>query len=157
MTPWWGEDDKAIARAIKEAGDDIQAGLLAVAGAIKGLGPKVAITLHLSYSIGGNMPGNTLSGIVGNTASPTFIENAADGSAVAPIGPVSFASDNPGVVSVDATTGVATLVSPGTANVSALDSGNGLTDSVAFSVSAAPPPPAVSATLSYQLNPSIRR
>lgn len=103
------------------------------------------------------MPGNVLAGIVGNTASPMFTEAAADGSAVAPIGPVVFASDNPAVVTVDANTGVATLVSAGTANVSSLDQGNGLTDSVAFTVSSAPPPVATSATLSYTLNPSRRR
>lgn len=154
--PFWDHDDEQLAHAIKEAGDDIALGLFAVARALEAIVLK-AVKARLLYSIGGNMPGNTLSGIVGNTASPTFVENAADGSLVAPIGPVVYASDNPAVVSVDANTGVATLVAPGTANVSALDQGNNLTDSVAFSVSAAPPPAAVSATLSYTLNPAVRR
>jgi hypothetical protein len=155
--------EKLIAASIREAGDDIQQGLLEIAQALRDVFSKKAVIARLSYSIGGNMPGNVLSGIVGNTASPTFTEAAADGSLVAPIGPVVYTSDNPAVVSVDANTGVATLVaanpdgSPATANVSALDQGNGLTDVVVFTVSAAPPPPAVSATLSYQLNPSRRR
>ena len=112
---------------------------------------------RLTYSIGGSMPGNTISGVVGNTATPHFSEADASGNPVAPIGPVIYASDNTAVVTVDANTGVATLVSAGTANVSALDQGNNLTDTVAFTVSGGAPAVATSASLSYTLNASRRR
>lgn len=158
VTGWFDGDDK-IARAIKEAGNDIAAGLQSVAAALSALVPPViAVKANLIYSINGGIPmGAPVSGVVGNTASPSFTEAAANGAAIAPIGPVVYASDNPGVVSVDANTGIATLVSAGTANVSALDQGNGLTDTVAFTVTAAPPPVAVSASLSYTLNAARRR
>jgi hypothetical protein len=100
--------------------------------------------------------GNPVTGAPGNTATPTFTESAADGSSVAPIGPVQYASDNTAVVTVDASTGIATLQGAGIANVSALDTGNGLTDSVAFTVTPTTPV-AVSASLNYSLNPSRRR
>lgn len=93
---------------------------------------------------------------VGNTASPSVVETAA-GVTVAPIGPLVFASDNSSVVSVDPSTGVATGVSAGTANVSVIDQGNNLTDSVAFTVSAVAPPPADTLSLNYSVNPTGRR
>ena len=151
------EDDglEQIAKAIRESGDDVAAALLAVAEAILALVPK-AVIAHLSYSITGGSMGNPVNGAPGNTATPMFTEAAADGSSVAPIGPVLFASDNPAIVSVDSNTGIATLVAAGTETVSALDQGNGLTDSVLFTVTAVVPV-AVSASLQYTLNPSRRR
>ena len=69
------------------------------------------------------------------------------GNTVPPVGAVSFASDNAAVATVDSL-GNVTAVAAGTANVSATDAGNGLTASDVLTVTAAAPPPAVSATLS---------
>ncbi len=94
--------------------------------------------------------GAPASGNIGQVFNPTVVETAA-GVPVQAIGPVVFASDNAAVVSVDANTGVATAVSAGTASVTALDSGNSLTDTVAFTVSAVVPPAADKLTLEYGL------
>lgn len=51
-----------------------------------------------------------------------------------PIGPVQYASDNPAAATVDANTGAITAVAPGSANITATDTGNGLADSVAVTV-----------------------
>lgn len=71
------------------------------------------------------------------------------GSAVPPPGPLGiiYASDNVAVATVDAG-GNPTGVSAGTANVTALDQDNNLTDTSVVTVSAVtpPPPPAVSMT-----------
>ena len=66
------------------------------------------------------------------------------GTELPPVGPVSFSSDNPAVATVDPTSGVATGVAPGTANISGTDGGNNLTASDVLTVSA---PVAQSATL----------
>lgn len=90
---------------------------------------------------------------VGQTYNPAVVESNATTPTIPPIGPLVYASDNTAVVTVDATSGVATMVAAGTANVSVLDQGNGLTDTVAFTVSAVTPPPnpATALTLSYTL------
>lgn len=155
------QQNKKLADAIEDAAEDtikaIKASTDAIVAAIQGSAPpEKAVSANLTYSIGGVPMGAPVSGAPGNTATPTFAEAAADGSAVAPIGPVIFASDNTAIVSVDASTGIATLVAAGTANVSALDQGNGLTDSVAFTVTAVVPV-ATTATLNYTLNPARRR
>jgi hypothetical protein len=150
---------KLIAASIREGNDDIARALLLIAKSIQELVPPPepeAVAANLTYSIGGVPMGNPVTGAPGNTATPTFTESAADGSSVAPIGPVQYASDNTAVVTVDASTGIATLQGAGIANVSALDTGNGLTDSVAFTVTPTTPV-AVSASLNYSLNPSRRR
>lgn len=121
------------------------------------LRPKKADKLALRYTVqGGTIMGAPVSMAVGNTASPSVVETAA-GAPVAPIGPLVFASDNSSVVSVDPNTGVATGVSAGSANVSVVDQGNGLSDSVAFSVSGGAPPPADTLSLSYSINATRRR
>lgn len=155
------QQDKKLADAIEDGAEDtiraIKASTAAIVAAIQGSAPpEKAVTAVLTYSIGGNPMGAPVSGAPGNTATPTFSEADANGVSVAPIGPVIFASDNTAIVSVDASTGIATLVAAGTANVSALDSGNGLTDSVAFTVTAVVPV-ATTATLNYSLNPARRR
>lgn len=81
-----------------------------------------------------------MEGKVGNTFSSAVAETAG-GIPIPPIGPLVFASDNPAVVSVDPSTGKGALVSAGTANVSVIDQGNGLTDTVVVTVAAEPPPP----------------
>lgn len=157
-----GDDrhDDELARAIAEAGSEISFGLNAIADALKALAPPpkpVADKLTLSYTLkGGNIMGASVTGNVGNTASPTVVETAA-GTPVAPVGPLAFASDNAAVVSVDPSTGVATLVSAGTANVSVIDQGNSLTDTVNFSVSGGITPPADKLNLTYTLNAARRR
>lgn len=100
--------------------------------------------------------GAPVSGSVGNVFNPTVVETAA-GVPVQPIGPLNYTSDNAAIVSVDAVTGVATCVAAGTANVSVIDAGNNLTDTVAFTVSAVVPPPADTLTLNYSLAASRRK
>lgn len=56
------------------------------------------------------------------------------GAPEAPAGPIQYASDNPSVATVDPNSGVITSVAPGTANISATDTSNGLTDTVAATV-----------------------
>ena len=88
----------------------------------------------------------------GNGAVAAFTEfdgAAGTGNMVPPIGPVTFASDNTAVATVDANGNVA-AISAGTANISATDAGNSLTASDVLTVTAAP---AVSATLVLTANP----
>ena len=56
------------------------------------------------------------------------------GTLVPPIGPVVFASDNPSVATVDPASGQLAYVTAGTANISAVDQGNGLSDSTALTI-----------------------
>jgi len=56
------------------------------------------------------------------------------GSQVQNVGPVSFKSDNPAVATVDPVTGQLAYVGGGVANISAVDSGNGLSDSAQLTV-----------------------
>jgi hypothetical protein len=90
---------------------------------------------------------------VGATASAVFTEfdgPNGTGNPVPAIGPVNFASDNQAVATVDAN-GLATGVGAGSANISALDGGNGLTASDVLTVEAVAPV-AVSATLALTAN-----
>jgi Big-like domain-containing protein len=63
-----------------------------------------------------------------------FTGAAGTGTLVPPIGPVVFASDNPSVATVDPASGQLAYLTAGTANISATDQGNGLTDSCALTV-----------------------
>jgi uncharacterized protein YjdB len=88
----------------------------------------------------------------GNGAVAVFTEfdmPGGTGNVVPPIGPVTFASDNTAVATVDSN-GNCAAVAPGTANISATDAGNSLTASDVLTVTAAP---AVSATLVLTANP----
>ena len=58
-----------------------------------------------------------------------------------PVGPITYASDNPSVASVDPNTGVITVVTAGVTNISGTDAGNGVTASDSLTVLAAAPPP----------------
>ena len=71
---------------------------------------------------------------VGKTASAVFTEFDAQGNKVPPVGAVTFASDFTAVATVDPSSGVATGVSIGTANISAVDAGDNLTASDVLTV-----------------------
>jgi Bacterial Ig-like domain (group 2) len=96
---------------------------------------------------------------VGNTATATYLEWSGPngtGSQVPPVGAVTYASDTPGVATVDPNTGICTGVSAGTANISGVDAGTGLTASDVLTVQAAPPPTPQSATLTLVANSSAK-
>ena len=118
-----------------------------------------AVRARLTYSIQGEcrMATTPLALIVGQTANPTFLEFDAAGDSEPIVGPVTYAADSSGAVSVDPNSGVATAVNPtdagSVATVTATDASNSLSASASFTVSPATPPVAVSATLSYTANP----
>lgn len=147
-------DDNILARAIAEMGDEISFGLHAVAEALKALAPRKADKLTLQYTSGGKIMGAPVSAQPGQVFNPTVVETAA-GVPVQAIGPFVYASDNAAIVSVDPNSGQATAASGitviSTANVSVIDSGNSLTDTVLFTVSAVVPPPADKLDLEYGL------
>jgi len=92
--------------------------------------------------------------IVGQVYDLAVVESNPTTPSIQPIGPIVYSSDNVAVVAVSTTAAgveIATVVGPGTANVSALDQGNGLTDTVAFTASPAPPPVATTLTLTATL------
>jgi len=102
-------------------------------------------TLTFVDSQGGKVPATIH--VTSNGAQANFQEWTAPnggGTQVAPIGPVTFASDNPAVATVDST-GKCSAVAPGTTNISGTDAGNSLTASDVLTVIA---DAAVSATLS---------
>lgn len=95
---------------------------------------------------------------VGGSATATYLEwsgPSGTGVQVPPTGTVSYSSDTPGVATVDPNTGICSGVGPGTTNISGTDSGTGLSASDVLTVQAAPPPPAVSATLTLVANSSV--
>jgi hypothetical protein len=142
-------DEDAIAQAIILASYKIKNALLEIADAIR---PR-ATKLRLLYELqGGNTMGAPVTGaVVGQNYNPTVVESNATTPSIPPIGPLVYASDNTAVVTVNPTGGVATMVAAGTANLSVIDQGNNLTDTVAFTVSAVTPPVATNLTLSYTL------
>jgi uncharacterized protein YjdB len=100
--------------------------------------------------------GNPVSGTVGQVYDPTVVESNSTTPSIQPIGPLVYASDNTAAATVDPNTGIVTLVASGTANVSVIDQGNSLTDTVAFTV-AAPVSPATALDLEYSLAPAAKR
>jgi len=136
-----------------KAVQDISKWLEQISLAIQSLKPKVTeAKFQLQYK-GAAMP---VTVNVGATGTSIFQEFAADGSSVAPIGPVDYASDNTAVATIDAN-GNWTAVGAGTCNCSALDTGNGLTASDGATVNTAPPPVATSATFQLIVTPTKRR
>jgi len=97
---------------------------------------------------------------VGGQATAVFTEFSGpngSGSVVAPVGSISFASDNPSVATVDPVSGIATGVSAGTANISGADSGNQLTASDVLTVTGGGSGAAQSATLVLTADASSAR
>ena len=120
--------------------------------------PRKAVRATLTYAIQGETMATTpLALIVGQTANPTYTEFDAQGNSEPVVGPVTYAADASGAVTVDPNSGVATAAAPtadGTvATVTATDAANGLFASASFTVSPPAPPVAVSATLTYTANP----
>jgi hypothetical protein len=145
-------EDKNLAQAVLIAGEQISAGLYAVAKALQSLVPPKATKLVLTYNLKGENMGAPVTGaIAGQVYDPTVVESNSTDPSIQPIGPLVYASDTPAVATVDPNTGIATMVGAGTANISVLDKGNGLTDTVNFTVTAAPPPVATNLSLSYAL------
>jgi hypothetical protein len=111
----------------------------------------------LTYASNGGNTMSALALVIGQLANPTYTELSASGASVPPIGPVTYAADASGAVTVDPNTGIVTAAvatSPGAvATVTATDAGNGLSAQATFTVSAAGTGPAVSATLTYTAGP----
>jgi hypothetical protein len=107
--------------------------------------------------------GPAVAGVVGNTATVVDVESNATTPSIAPIGPFVTASDAPLIVSVSPstdTTGVvttATLLAVGTANVTRLDQGNGLSSVTAFTVTSVAPPVATDLTSTWTLAAKFKR
>ena len=100
--------------------------------------------------------GAPVTGQVGQTGTPLVQEwsgPAGTGNVLPPVGAIGYVSDTPAVATVDPVVGTLTLVSAGTANITATDAGDNLSDTVAVTVTAAPPQTPVSLTLNYTLNP----
>lgn len=93
--------------------------------------------------------------LIGGTASSLFQEWTGPngtGTVVPDAGPIAYASDNPGVATVDPASGLVTGVSAGTANITGTDSADNLVGTDVITVNAPPPPPPVSATLTLTAN-----
>jgi hypothetical protein len=94
--------------------------------------------------------------LVGGTITALYQEWSqpnGSGVVVPPTGAVAYSSDNPAVATVDPVSGLCTGVSQGSANISANDAGlpsPGLPASAVLNVAPAPPPVAVSSTLTFQ-------
>jgi hypothetical protein len=159
---------KNIAIGINSLSSSQQAGFTSIQNsqteilaAINALVPPVeAVSAKLTLFTGGSpmgAPASVQVGVAGTSTFQEFSGPGGTGSIVPAIGPVTYASDTPAVATIDPNLGTWVAVSAGTANLSALDTGNGLTDTVALTVTAAPPPVAVSAVFTLIPNPSRRR
>jgi hypothetical protein len=99
---------------------------------------------------------------VGNGSVQATEQEFLNGVAAPNQGTISWASDTPSVATVDPVSGMVTPVAAGVANISAADSVNQLTDSVAVTVLAGGPPPPVNntsmvVTVPPQTAPASRR
>jgi hypothetical protein len=112
----------------------------------------------LTYSINGGNTMSALALVIGQLANPTYTELNAAGASVPPVGPVTYAADSSGAVSVDPNTGIVTAMSAtasgAVATVTATDAGNGLSAQATFTVAASGTGTAVSATLTYTAGPA---
>jgi hypothetical protein len=169
------EKRENLAVAILIGSARISEGLLQVAAAIRGFSPGPpprATKLELRYLRRGDpflhyilqgkedsMSQVIPNATVGQIYDPTVVESNATTPSIPPVGALVYATDNAAVATVDPATGVATMVSAGTANISVMDQGDKLMDTVAFTVAAAPPPPPPAAdklTLNYSLAPPVQ-
>jgi hypothetical protein len=151
---WWRKmaerhEENEISEAILIAGTEIANAILEVALALTPRATK--LVLHYSLEGGTTMGSPVTNAVVGQTYNPNVVESNPTTPSIPPIGPLVYASDNTAVVTVDPTSGVATMVAAGTANVSVIDQGNSLTDTVAFTVAAVTPPVATTLVLNYTL------
>lgn len=106
----------------------------------------VSATLHLNSE--NTMPLSVAIGGKFTAAPPAFLEwdqPNGQGNQIAPVGPLTYASDNPAVGSVDAN-GNGLGVAVGTCNITTTDTGNGLSATDVLTVI----DKAVSATLNLQ-------
>lgn len=85
----------------------------------------------------------TIGGPGGQYTQTEWLGPNGTGNTIANIGPMSYASDNTSIATVDPASGVITQVAPGSCNISALDGGDTLTSIVPLTVL---PQGAVSAT-----------
>ena len=135
-------------------------GLLQVSLALQSLAPRTKATkLTLTYNFqGGNKMGAPASATVGQIGTPTVVESNSTNPSIPPVGPLAYASDTMSVATVDPVSGFVTPVAAGLANISVLDTGNGLSDSVPVTVSGGVGPGgATSLTLSYSFGASSKR
>jgi hypothetical protein len=151
MSVFGESDGEKVSRAILVVGEQIADALQAIAAALTPpKADRITLFATLSISIGGTRMSNPIpSAVVGQIYKLSVVESNATTPSIPPVGPVVFASDNPAVIAVSTDASgseIATVIAPGTATVSALDQGNGLTDSILFTASAPPPPPPPVAT-----------
>lgn len=79
--------------------------------------------------------GPAVSGVVGNTFSPTDVESNSTTPIIPITETITTASDNPGVISVvDSPASLATAVGSGTANVTRLGATTGLSSTTTFTI-----------------------
>jgi hypothetical protein len=156
------EQLERIASALESNLPSIELDLNLIARSLQQIANELAspkadtLTLKL-YDDGGILMGAPVTVIVGHAGTSTAIESIkASGVVVPAIGPLVYASDTPAVATIDAN-GVWVTLTPGTANLSVLDQGNGLTDTVALTVTVAPPPKADTMTFTLVPNPTVRR
>jgi hypothetical protein len=159
---WFGHDEneilKQIAKTLKAFEEDFDEFLALVRKFVQPQPVRATLTYATQQGETTDMATTPLALFVGQTAVPTFSEFDANGIVVPVVGPVTYAADTSGAISVDPNTGIVTGVNETppngtTAGVIATDANNGLTASASFTVSAVVPPPATSATLTYAANP----
>ena len=103
--------------------------------------------IETAKKLGDKMPASI---IIGGTANSLFQEwtgPSGTGTVVPNAGAITYTSDNTAVATVDPSSGVATGVGEGTANITGIDQVNNLAASDVLTVTVPPPPPAQSATL----------
>lgn len=113
------------------------ADILLIGILLKMMGKRIARSAILTLN-GGRMPATIQVGGKGAVAVFTEFDGPnGTGNPVAPVGVVSFTSDDPSIANVDAS-GVVTAVAPGSTNIKGTDPGNGLSASDVITVVPAP-------------------
>jgi len=121
--------------------------------------PAKAVSATLTYTTSQgetSMASTPLALFVGQTATPTFSEFSASGASVPVVGPVTYAADSSGAVTVDPASGIVTGAANtavgAVATVTATDTSNSLAAQATFTVTTEIPV-ATSATLTYTAGP----